>query len=320
MFHSDVLIVGGGPAGSACAWRLKQAGAACIIVDKQSFPRFKPCAGWITPRVLEDLQIQPEEYPHGIKTFDALHIRLYGIPLKIRTRQYAIRRVEFDQWLLRRSGADFHVHTVRKIEQTSHGYVIDDEYQVKYLVGAGGTACPVYHSLFKPYHPRQSEHQIVALEAEFPYAYTDERCYLWFMENGLSGYSWYVPKAGGVLNVGVGGMSERLRGKNDSIQRHWDWLVTKLNQLGLLKDGCPAPFAHTYYLRQRELAAQRDNAYLVGDSAGLATLDMGEGIGPAIQSGLRAAEAILSGTPYILDGIPRYSTRAILFPSRHRRA
>ena len=49
---------------------------------------------------------------------------------------------------------------------------------------------------------------------------------------------------------------------------------------------------------------------LVGDALGLATLDMGEGIGPAIQSGQLAAEAIITGTAYSVDSIPRYS-----FPS-----
>ena len=45
------------------------------------------------------------------------------------------------------------------------------------------------------------------------------------------------------------------------------------------------------------------NAFLSGDSAGLATRDLCEGIGPAIRSGQRAAEAIVSGTAYTLDGI-----------------
>jgi len=45
----------------------------------------------------------------------------------------------------------------------------------------------------------------------------------------------------------------------------------------------------------------------VGDSAGLATLDMGEGIGPAIRSGILAARAVLENKPYNLDEIPGYS-------------
>ncbi len=41
----DVLIVGGGPAGSSAAWKLKQAGADVLVLDKERFPRLKLCAG-----------------------------------------------------------------------------------------------------------------------------------------------------------------------------------------------------------------------------------------------------------------------------------
>jgi menaquinone-9 beta-reductase len=65
MIETEVLIVGGGPAGSACAWRLKQSNMDCLILDQAEFPRFKPCAGWITPEVLRDLQLDVNDYPLG---------------------------------------------------------------------------------------------------------------------------------------------------------------------------------------------------------------------------------------------------------------
>jgi flavin-dependent dehydrogenase len=37
----DVAIVGGGPAGSACAWRLREAGVDVLILDREAFPRDK---------------------------------------------------------------------------------------------------------------------------------------------------------------------------------------------------------------------------------------------------------------------------------------
>jgi len=54
------------------------------------------------------------------------------------------------------------------------------------------------------------------------------------------------------------------------------------------------------------------NAFIIGDAAGLATLDMGEGIGPAIQSGIRAAEAIISGQEFSLRSINKYSFPSLL--------
>ncbi len=61
----DVLIVGGGPAGSSCAWRVRNAGLDVAILDKQVFPRDKVCGGWITPAVLDELEIDLGEYVAG---------------------------------------------------------------------------------------------------------------------------------------------------------------------------------------------------------------------------------------------------------------
>ena len=69
MIHHQVVIVGGGPAGAVCAGRLVKNGVDCIILDKQEFPRSKTCAGWITPQVFQDLNINPEEYPHQLTSF-----------------------------------------------------------------------------------------------------------------------------------------------------------------------------------------------------------------------------------------------------------
>lgn len=63
------------------------------------------------------------------------------------------------------------------------------------------------------------------------------------------------------------------------------------------------PKGHSYYLRQKPRTVRADDAFIVGDAVGLATLDMGEGIGPAVQSGVLAAKAIVHGEEYALDGI-----------------
>ena len=109
MIRTDVLVIGGGPAGSACAGLLKQGGMNVIVLDKSAFPRFKPCAGWITPRVLALLGMDVHDYPFGLTEFTSFDVSLWGYKFKLPTRQYAIRRFEFDAWLLQRSGAEFHV-------------------------------------------------------------------------------------------------------------------------------------------------------------------------------------------------------------------
>ncbi|HEX2200963.1 MAG TPA: NAD(P)-binding protein, partial [Gammaproteobacteria bacterium] len=51
MLEAETIIVGGGPAGSSCAWILRQYALECIILDKEMFPRMKLFGGWITPAV-----------------------------------------------------------------------------------------------------------------------------------------------------------------------------------------------------------------------------------------------------------------------------
>ena len=53
----DAIVVGGGPAGSTCAWRLHRAGLRVAVVDRSQFPRDKVCAGWITPQVVRTLEL-----------------------------------------------------------------------------------------------------------------------------------------------------------------------------------------------------------------------------------------------------------------------
>ncbi|MBV5339661.1 MAG: FAD-dependent monooxygenase [Deltaproteobacteria bacterium] len=61
----EVLVVGGGPAGSTCAGKLVQEGLDVLLLDKELFPREKPCAGWITPVLFEALELDAEEYRQG---------------------------------------------------------------------------------------------------------------------------------------------------------------------------------------------------------------------------------------------------------------
>lgn len=309
MHHSEVIIIGGGPAGSSCAARLGQHNIECLILDRAVFPREKLCAGWITPEVLNDLEIGLSDYPHGIIPLKHLHVTVRSLRIKIPTLQYSIRRYEFDHWLLKRSGVRVVNHNAKDIRQSNGSYIVDDKYSAKYIVGAGGTTCPVYKNLFKNTGIRNDTNLIVTQEEEFPYPYEDERCYLWFMENKLPGYAWYVPKENGYVNVGVGGKELGLKRQNDSIKRHWDFLVQKLRKKRLVEEHDFKPKGHSYYLRHKNGKIRHENAFIIGDAVGLATVDMGEGIGPAIRSGIQAAEAIATGREYTLYDISHRSIR-----------
>ena len=310
MRSCEVLIVGGGPAGSAAAWKLRRAGADVLVLDRERFPRLKLCAGWVTPEVVRDLEIDLSAYPHRLLTFPRLRVHYGRWQVPIACVQHSIRRFEFDAWLLERSGAPVEQHIVRHIVAAADGYVIDGAYRCRYLIGAGGTRCPVYRELFRELNPRASELQIVTLEHEIQYDWQDSDCHLWFCEQGLPGYSWYVPKEHGWLNVGVGALAERMKRRGQDIREHWARLAALLG--GSLAPGASYdPGGYSYYLRGRVDVVRRDNAFITGDAAGLATRDLGEGIGPAIRSGLLAAESILAGKPYDLAHVTGLSVGSI---------
>jgi flavin-dependent dehydrogenase len=309
----EVIIVGGGPAGSTCAWQLKRYGIGSLILDKADFPRPKLCAGWITQEVVEDLEMDIQSYPHRFLTFQHINIHFPLLGHKFKSTEHSIRRYEFDDWLLQRSGAEVRNHEVKKIRRDGEHYIIDDQYRCKYLIGAGGTRCPVYRNLFRQVNPRAKALQAVTLEEEFPFDYQDKECYLWFFENGLPGYSWYVPKQNGYINVGIGGLATKLKKRKDDIKNHWDYLVQKLQDRGMISNYAFNPKGYSYFIRDKVKVARIDNAFILGDAAGLATRDLCEGIGPAVKSALMAAESIANNAQYNLNLIEAYSSGNWIF-------
>ena len=53
--EADVIVVGAGPAGSATAFHLAQAGLDVLLLEKTTFPREKVCGDGLTPRATKQL-------------------------------------------------------------------------------------------------------------------------------------------------------------------------------------------------------------------------------------------------------------------------
>ena len=137
----------------------------------------------------------------------------------------------------------------------------------------------------------------------------DPDCHLWFLEHGLPGYAWYVPKADGYLNLGVGAMAEKLTRRGGDIRAHWQRLVDKAIGKGLIDQDPGQPGGYSYFLRSPARNVRLENAFVIGDAAGLATRDMCEGIGPAVRSGIHAADAILGCGKFALDDVSPFTSQ-----------
>jgi menaquinone-9 beta-reductase len=295
----DVVVVGGGPAGSTCAWALRRAGADVVVLDRAVFPRDKPCAGWVTPAALDALELDLEEYRQGrvLQRITAFVTSYAGGP-EIETRygsvvSYGILRCELDRYLLCRSGAHVREATpLRSLRRKAGGWLVNDELAAPVVVGAGGHFCPVARALGSV---GRDEPAVVAQELEFRMderqqaacAVRAEAPELFFCAD-LAGYGWCVRKEG-ALNVGFGRLDHR--GLAGRVQE----FVSFLRRRGKVPADLPPRFkGHAYLVypsARRKLV--HDGALLVGDAAGLAYSGSGEGIRPAIESGLLAARAIL---------------------------
>ncbi|HTR55086.1 MAG TPA: FAD-dependent monooxygenase [Kofleriaceae bacterium] len=300
----DVAIVGGGPAGSTCARTLVAAGARVVVIDRSMFPRVKLCAGWLSPRVWDVLQLAPRDYPRGLWEWRVCHVHYQGKAHAFAGKGWFIRRYELDDFLLHRSGAELrlegHVKQVERADGDDHWSVrlpSGETIRARYLVGAGGTHCPVARHL-APARPRRAvgvqelELQIDPAAIERTRLGRDGEPELVLFDD-VGGYGWNVPKSDWI-NVGCGTLDA------SAVRDAWKLTHDHLRAAGHVPLEADAELehvkGHSYFLYHpvHLATASRHDALLVGDSLGLAHPITAEGILPATVSGRCAAEAILA--------------------------
>jgi len=299
MFETDVLIIGGGPAGSTLAWALKKFGIFSVIMDKAEFPRDKICAGWVTPAVMQELEIDVGRYASQwvLQPIHAFRTGMMGNrPVQSNftgePASYGIRRYEFDHFLIERCGAELRLgQTVKSIRFDEDSWIINESIKASLLVGAGGHFCPVARLINKK---DPTESTVTAQEIEFEMSPAQSRqCPVdgtapeLFFTTDLKGYGWVFRK-GNYLNIGLGREDKR------RLSSHVQRFCKDLTRTGLIPADLPKKFkGHAYLLyphAKRKLVENR--VLLIGDAAGLAYAQSGEGIRPAVESAILAAQVI----------------------------
>ncbi len=111
-----------------------------------------------------------------------------------------------------------------------------------------------------------------------------------FICRDLKGYGWVFRK-GNVLNIGLG------REHETRLSEHVAAFCEFQYARGRIRFALPTRFhGHAYRLRTQVPRVSASNVLLIGDAAGLASAHSGEGIRPAIESGLLAASALIENS------------------------
>jgi geranylgeranyl reductase family protein len=276
----DAIVVGGGPAGSTTAWRLADAGASVLLVDKARFPRDKPCGGGLTLRAVRQCPVDPA--PVVEEEVDALELRFrYGASVVRRARRPVVlmtQRRRLDAFLLdaaKERGVEVREGTTIDVTRAAADVVVGAD-------GANGTTARAFGLGGGIVHG-------VAYEGNVPYGLLEQARYARraVVELGAipGGYGWVFPK-GDHANVGVGAwQSEGTR-----IREH---LRRVCEAHGLAPDALRQLRGHRLPLRRPGTRIATKRALLVGDAAGLIDPVSGDGMYECFVSSRLAAAAIL---------------------------
>ncbi len=312
----DVIIVGAGPAGGFAAKTLSKDGFRVLLLEKKKFPRFKPCGGWITKKVIQylgwnvnnlnDIIIEPIK--SGVLWFKDDDNLYHPYTTEFRTPvSYGILRIEFDSKIVNEaisSGTDFidnseikkiNVYKDKIVVQNQHGR----EYKARLIIGADGTYSQVAKQTGIRSHWKQDELTLCCVsETKIGRTKGKELTEFFgspelFFNFNTKGYSWFYTK-GDYLNIGTG-MRMSLHSSNYNLKRQYMDFLDVLHQIKHYNNLKLSPIkGHSYavFYGPYNYKTFRRRVFLVGDAAGFATNLTGEGIRPAIISAKLAAQTI----------------------------
>ena len=305
----DAIVVGAGPAGSTCAYRLASAGASVLLLDRACFPRDKPCGGGVTGRAARLLPFSIDPVVEDTVTSVRMRLRYGpwvergdGAPLVLMTQ-----RIRLDAYLVERAiaaGADLRDGVkVTAVAAGPDGIEVvagGERLLAATVIGADGVNGVCARAL-----GLGGNHAVgVALEGNVPYDRLGDGyrgCAV--LELGLvpGGYGWVFPK-GDHANIGLGGW-----------EREGPRLRQALRALcaahGVAADDLEGVRGYRLPLRSPRSTLARGRAAVVGDAAGLVDPVSGDGIFEAFLSARLASETVLDLLAGRVKGLEPYGER-----------
>jgi geranylgeranyl reductase family protein len=290
----DVIVVGGGPAGATTAYRLATAGLGVLILEKEKFPRYKPCGGGLSlkiDRILElDIKKIIETTVNGAyfsyRQKEGIYI------LSDRPVAHMVMRDNLDSYLISeavRAGAT--LLTERGVKGVSYGksgyevYAGDHIFNCRYVVGADG----VNGIVRKFIRPSAGRTIVASIEAEIPAdnQLLEKHSNYVHIDFGIIpyGYAWAFPKKG-LLSVGIAGFKGVVKKPKD----YFDKFIKGHPALGKINGykykGYPIPI----FRNPQNLT--KGGVILTGDAGNLVDPFFGEGIYYAIRSAQLASSVV----------------------------
>jgi geranylgeranyl reductase family protein len=288
----DAIVVGAGPAGSTTAYRLARGGARVCLLDRERFPRDKPCGGGLTLRAVRQLPFCVEPVVEDV--VDTLELGLaYGRRFSRHAEKPLVlmtQRRRLDAFLAERAveaGAEFRQGAkATAVSPDGRVTAAGEQLVADVVIGADGANGISARTLgvTPPVHG-------VALEGNVAHEHIDAARYRGraVVDIGVvpGGYAWVFPK-GDHVNVGVGGWES----EGPNLRRHLRELCAGYGiDETLVRD----LRGHRLPMRGGIRSAVEGRVALVGDAAGLVDPLSGDGMFEAFLSGRLAAEAVLAG-------------------------
>jgi len=305
----DVVVVGAGPAGATAAKDLAEKGIQVLILDKETFPREKPCGGGLPTRVLKRFPyIEPyiDSVSYGSITYSS-SLRYKLDVIREKPLVMMVLRREFDHGLLNlaiKAGAKFQggksvIDVVIQKEKVSIMLEDGQTIQAQMVIGCDGMRSVVAE---KTNLSKKLEVLCVSLMQEQPLSpqqltsfFTKKRLiHLFIKAHGVAGYGWVFPKKN-CVNVGIGEFQSAISKAKPKIplKETYEAFISLLKEERILPQDFPIenlkgatlpifPLENTY----------GDRVILCGDAAGFINPITGEGIYYAMVSGSIGAAVI----------------------------